>query len=186
MTDAQTGRSPMIWLWLAVLAVILDQVTKVAAEQLLTFAQPVYLLPVLDFTLLYNKGAAFSFLADQPGWQRWFFTAVSIGVSIMLIVWIKRLPRGAVWLPIALALILGGAIGNLIDRVIYGHVVDFISVPFSAVISFLLLLKLCPAKRVKYSSIFSSANFSSSELLGFINLPIISSLRRALLAKSSS
>jgi signal peptidase II len=128
MTDAQTGRSPMIWLWLAVLAVILDQVTKVAAEQLLTFAQPVYLLPVLDFTLLYNKGAAFSFLADQPGWQRWFFTAVSIGVSIMLIVWIKRLPRGAVWLPIALALILGGAIGNLIDRVIYGHVVDFISV----------------------------------------------------------
>jgi signal peptidase II len=128
MTDAQTGRSPMIWIWLAVLAVILDQVTKVAAEQLLTFAQPVYLLPVLDFTLLYNKGAAFSFLADQPGWQRWFFTAVSIGVSIMLIVWIKRLPRGAVWLPIALALILGGAIGNLIDRVIYGHVVDFISV----------------------------------------------------------
>jgi signal peptidase II len=128
MTDAQTGRSPMIWLWLAVLAVILDQVTKVAAEQLLTFAQPVYLLPVLDFTLLYNKGAAFSFLADQPGWQRWFFTAVSIGVSIMLIVWIQRLPRGAVWLPIALALILGGAIGNLIDRVIYGHVVDFISV----------------------------------------------------------
>ncbi len=128
MTDAQTGHSPMIWLWLAVLTVILDQVTKVAAEQLLTFAQPVYLLPVLDFTLLYNKGAAFSFLADQPGWQRWFFTAVSIGVSIMLIVWIKRLPRGAVWLPIALALILGGAIGNLIDRVIYGHVVDFISV----------------------------------------------------------
>jgi signal peptidase II len=108
--------------------VILDQVTKVAAEQLLTFAQPVYLLPVLDFTLLYNKGAAFSFLADQSGWQRWFFTAVSVGVSVMLIVWIKRLPRGAVWLPIALALILGGAIGNLIDRVIYGHVVDFISV----------------------------------------------------------
>jgi signal peptidase II len=127
MTDAQTGRSPMIWLWLAVLTVILDQVTKVAAEQLLTFAQPVYLLPVLDFTLLYNKGAAFSFLADQSGWQRWFFTAVSVGVSVMLIVWIKRLPRGAVWLPIALALILGGAVGNLIDRVIYGHVVDFIS-----------------------------------------------------------
>jgi signal peptidase II len=128
MTDTQVGRSPMVWLWLAVLAVILDQITKVAAEQLLTFAQPVYLLPVLDFTLLYNKGAAFSFLADQSGWQRWFFTAVSVGVSVMLIVWIKRLPRGAVWLPIALALILGGAIGNLIDRAVYGHVVDFISV----------------------------------------------------------
>lgn len=128
MTDTQVGRSPMVWLWLAVLAVILDQITKVAAEQLLTFAQPVYLLPVLDFTLLYNKGAAFSFLADQSGWQRWFFTGVSIAVSVMLIVWIKRLPRGAVWLPIALALILGGAIGNLIDRAVYGHVVDFISV----------------------------------------------------------
>lgn len=128
MTDTQVGRSPMVWLWLAVLAVILDQITKVAAEQLLTFAQPVYLLPVLDFTLLYNKGAAFSFLADQSGWQRWFFTGVSIAVSVMLIIWIKRLPRGAVWLPIALALILGGAIGNLIDRALYGHVVDFISV----------------------------------------------------------
>lgn len=128
MTNTQVGRSPMLWLWLAVLAVILDQVTKVAAEQLLTFAQPVYLLPVLDFTLLYNKGAAFSFLADQAGWQRWFFTGISIAVSAMLVVWIKRLPRGAVWLPIALALILGGAIGNLIDRVVYGHVVDFISV----------------------------------------------------------
>jgi len=115
-------------LWLAVLAVVLDQVTKIAAEYFLTYAQPVYLLPVLDFTLLYNRGAAFSFLADQEGWQRWFFTAVSTGVSVMLIVWLKRLPRGSVWLPVALTLILGGAIGNLIDRIAYGHVVDFISV----------------------------------------------------------
>ena len=127
-TVANTGRSPLVWLWLAVLAVVLDQATKLAAEHWLTYAQPVFLLPVLDFTLLYNKGAAFSFLANQEGWQRWFFTAVSIGVSFMLVVWLKRLPRGAVWLPIALTLILGGAIGNLIDRLVYGHVVDFISV----------------------------------------------------------
>jgi signal peptidase II len=127
MTEVN-GRSPLVWLWLAVLAVVLDQVTKIAAEYFLTYAQPVYLLPVLDFTLLYNRGAAFSFLADQEGWQRWFFTAVSTGVSVMLIVWLKRLPRGSVWLPVALTLILGGAIGNLIDRIAYGHVVDFISV----------------------------------------------------------
>ncbi len=132
MTDssavAGSGRSPLIWLWLALLAVVLDQVTKVAAENMLTYAQPVYILPVLDFTLLYNPGAAFSFLADQAGWQRWFFTIISAGVSVMLLVWLARLPRGSVWLPVALTLILGGAVGNLIDRVLYGHVVDFISV----------------------------------------------------------
>jgi len=128
MKDAGTGRSPLIWLWLTVLAVVLDQVTKVAAENLLTYAQPVYILPVLDFTLLYNPGAAFSFLADQEGWQRWFFTAISAGVSLMLLVWLSKLPKGSIWLPVALTLILGGAVGNLIDRVLYGHVVDFISV----------------------------------------------------------
>jgi signal peptidase II len=83
---------------------------------------------VLDFTLLYNKGAAFSFLADETGWQRWFFTTVSIGVSAMLVIWLTRLPRTAVLLPLALTLILGGAIGNLIDRILFGHVIDFISV----------------------------------------------------------
>jgi len=128
MTATSVGRSPLVWLWLALLAIVLDQVTKIAAENLLTYAQPVYILPVLDFTLLYNPGAAFSFLADQQGWQRWFFTLVSAGVSVMLFVWLKRLPRGSVWLPVALTLILGGAIGNLIDRIAYGHVVDFISV----------------------------------------------------------
>jgi len=128
MTNSTEGRSPLIWLWLAIAAVVLDQITKISAEALLTYAQPVPVLPVLNMTLLYNPGAAFSFLADQGGWQRWFFTGISVAVSVMLVVWIARLPRGTVWLPIALSLILGGAIGNLIDRVAYGHVVDFISV----------------------------------------------------------
>ncbi|MDK2778737.1 MAG: signal peptidase II [Pseudomonadota bacterium] len=122
------GRSALIWLWLAVAVFVVDIGTKLLAETLLTYGKPVYLLPVLDLTLLYNPGAAFSFLADQSGWQRWFFTAVSIGVSLMLIIWLKRLPRGQVLLPSALALILGGAVGNLFDRLVYGHVVDFISV----------------------------------------------------------
>ena len=121
-------RTALVWLWLAVAVFILDIASKQFAEAVLTYGKPVYLLPVLDFTLLYNPGAAFSFLADQGGWQRWFFTAVSVGVSLMLIIWLSRLPRGQVWLPVALTLILGGAIGNLFDRMVYGHVIDFISV----------------------------------------------------------
>jgi len=121
-------RSAAIWLWLAVAVLVLDIATKQLAEMLLVYAQPVEILPVLNFTLLYNPGAAFSFLADQGGWQRWFFTAIKLVVSVMLIVWIIRLPRTLRWLPAALALILGGALGNLFDRVLFGHVIDFISV----------------------------------------------------------
>lgn len=117
-----------IWLWLALAVFVLDIATKQLAEMLLVYAQPVEILPVLNFTLLYNPGAAFSFLADQSGWQRWFFTAIKLVVSVMLIVWIIRLPRTLRWLPAALALILGGALGNLFDRVLFGHVIDFISV----------------------------------------------------------
>jgi len=120
--------SAIIWLWLAVLVFVLDIATKQIAEAFLNYGEPVYLLPVLDFTLLYNRGAAFSFLANEGGWQRWFFTAISLVVSIVLIVWLKKLPRTQLWLPIALALILGGALGNLFDRVMFGHVIDFISV----------------------------------------------------------
>ena len=128
MPNSQQSRSALIWLWLALVVFVLDIATKQLAEMMLTYGRPVYLLPVLDFTLLYNRGAAFSFLADESGWQRWFFTAVSLGDSAMLIVWLKRLPRAQVWMPVALALILGGALGNLFDRLVYGHVIDFISV----------------------------------------------------------
>ena len=121
-------RSALIWLWLALAVFVLDIATKQIAEALLSYGKPVYLLPVLDFTLLYNRGAAFSFLANESGWQRWFFTAISLGVSAVLVVWLKKLPRTQIWLPVALTLILGGALGNLCDRLVYGHVIDFISV----------------------------------------------------------
>lgn len=121
-------KSAVIWVWLALAVFILDVATKQLAEMFLLYAQPVEILPVLNFTLLYNPGAAFSFLADQSGWQRWFFTAVKAGVSIMLVVWLMKLPRTMIWLPMALALVLGGALGNLFDRVLFGHVIDFISV----------------------------------------------------------
>lgn len=121
-------RSALIWLWLALAVFVLDIATKQIAEALLSYGKPVYLLPVLDFTLLYNRGAAFSFLANESGWQRWFFTAISLGVSAVLVAWLKKLPRTQIWLPVALTLILGGALGNLFDRLVYGHVIDFISV----------------------------------------------------------
>lgn len=123
-----TTRSALVWLWLAVLVFVLDMATKQWAEAVLIYAQPVPVMPMLNFTLLYNPGAAFSFLADQGGWQRWFFIAISIGVSVALVVWLSKLPRQAVLLPMALSLVLGGALGNLFDRIVFGHVIDFISV----------------------------------------------------------
>ncbi len=124
LTGLQVSR--LKWLWLAVLTIALDFITKQMAENFLTYAQPVYVLPVFDLTLLYNKGAAFSFLANESGWQRWFFTAIAISVSAVLCVWLMKLKENEKWLAVALALVIGGALGNLYDRLAYGHVVDFI------------------------------------------------------------
>lgn len=122
------NKSQLKWLWLAVIAIILDFVSKQMAESFLHYAQPVYVLPVFDLTLLYNKGAAFSFLANEGGWQRWFFTIIAISVSSVLTVWLMKLKPSEKWLSIALALVIGGALGNLYDRLAYGHVIDFIHV----------------------------------------------------------
>ncbi|MFN3582223.1 MAG: signal peptidase II [Pseudomonas sp.] len=122
-------RGSLRWLLVSVLVVALDLLTKWFAEANLQMYQQV---PVIDglfsFTLAYNPGAAFSFLAGAGGWQRWFFSAIAVAVSIALVVWLYRLPRGKVLEPLALALILGGALGNLYDRIVHGHVVDFILV----------------------------------------------------------
>jgi signal peptidase II len=121
-----TQKSQLKWLWLSLLALLLDFTTKQMAQNFLEFAQPVYVLPVFDLTLLYNKGAAFSFLASESGWQRWFFTVIALGVSSVMTVWLMKLKPDEKWLAAALALVIGGAIGNLYDRIAYGHVVDFI------------------------------------------------------------
>jgi len=123
-----TQKSQLKWLWLSVAALILDFATKQMAQHFLTFAQPVYVLPIFDLTLLYNKGAAFSFLANESGWQRWFFTVIALSVSTVMTVWLMKLKANEKWLAAALALVIGGAIGNLYDRIAYGHVVDFIHV----------------------------------------------------------
>jgi signal peptidase II len=116
------------WLPLAVAVVALDQATKLAAEQWLGYWQPVPVLPFLNLTLSYNPGAAFSLLGSASGWQRWLFVGAALLISGVLVVWLRRLPPGGRWLPIGLSLLLGGAIGNLIDRLAYGHVIDFIHV----------------------------------------------------------
>ena len=113
------------WLLLALLLIVVDQLTKIGFDHALRYGERVNVLPVFDFTLLYNKGAAFSFLADQPGWQRWFFTILGIGASAFIL-WMMHTHRSQHRFMLALTLILGGALGNVIDRIAYGHVVDFL------------------------------------------------------------
>jgi len=113
------------WLWLAGLVIVLDQLSKLGFDAQLKYGERIHLLPFFDFTLLYNPGAAFSFLADEAGWQRWFFTLLALGASIFII-WMMHKNRSHHRMMLALALILGGAIGNVIDRIAYGHVVDFL------------------------------------------------------------
>jgi signal peptidase II len=123
-TIPQPGSLPYLALSAAVVA--LDQLTKFLIERHLAVFESVSVLPVLEITRLHNTGAAFSFLADEAGWQRWFFTALAIIVSIVLALWLRRIHSQARVLATAVALILGGAVGNVIDRVRLGHVIDFI------------------------------------------------------------
>lgn len=118
----------LIWIGLAILTIIVDQWTKWIASTHLSYYEPVPVLPFLNWTLLHNHGAAFSFLSDAGGWQRYLFTGLAGVVSLIFIFWLMRMPKKVVLLPVAIALILGGALGNLIDRVSLGYVVDFIHV----------------------------------------------------------
>jgi len=116
------------WLWVSVVILILDQCTKLLADALLSGQQAVVLLPFLALRKAYNYGAAFSFLGDASGWQRWFFIILALVVIAVLIAWLNRLPAEDLRARVALVLILGGAVGNVIDRLVYGYVIDFIDV----------------------------------------------------------
>jgi signal peptidase II len=113
------------WYVLAGLVVILDQISKWVVLENIRFGETIYVAPFWNWVLTYNPGAAFSFLADQPGWQRWFFTALALAVSGWIAFELRRHPEQKM-LSLALALIMGGALGNVIDRVRFGAVVDFI------------------------------------------------------------
>ncbi len=122
---ASTG---LFWLWVSILIIPLDRITKYYALHLLDPYSPLPLFPGFNFTLAYNKGAAFSFLGSASGWQGWLLGSVALGVCLVLLIWLFRLPRSQRWLSIAITLIIGGALGNLTDRFLYGHVIDFIDV----------------------------------------------------------
>ena len=134
MSEMNATRGSLHWLWLAVAIVMVDQGSKLLAEQLLIAHEPLAVFPSFNLYLTYNTGAAFSFLREAGGWQRWLFAALSIGVSAFIVVWLRRIPADHRWLACALSLVLGGAVGNLIDRVFRsdGGVVDFIDLYYGS------------------------------------------------------
>lgn len=116
------------WLWVAVLTLIADQATKLAVIAYLDVYERIAVIPFFNLTHVHNPGAAFSFLGDADGWQRWFFTAIAVGVSGLLLFWLKKNSSTQILQNLAFTLILGGAIGNVVDRLAYGHVIDFLDV----------------------------------------------------------
>ena len=113
------------WLWLAALVVLLDQISKWLALGALHLGETRYFAPFWNWVLTFNPGAAFSFLSDAGGWQRWFFTVLSLAVSAWILALLRR-HSNEFRLSLALTMVLGGALGNVIDRVRFGAVVDFI------------------------------------------------------------
>lgn len=114
------------WLWLTAIFLIVDQITKQWVAQSFSYRESVEVFAFFNLTYVHNLGAAFSFLADQGGWQRWFFTAIAAIASIIFIIWLAKTPKNNKTLGIALALMLSGALGNLIDRALFGYVIDFL------------------------------------------------------------
>ena len=126
MTDNKKNTGMLKWLWLAVVVLVLDQFTKMLVVESFVLGERLGVMPMFNLTLAHNYGAAFSFLAGAGGWQRWFFTFIAIAASTVLTIWLWRLPKDDRWTAVALALILGGALGNLYDRIMLGYVVDFL------------------------------------------------------------
>lgn len=126
MPEQASKRSRFLaWLMLAASIIVLDQITKIGFDTRLLYGERLPVLPFFDFTLLYNTGAAFSFLAGGLGWQRWLFTIIAFAAAVVIVRLLWKHPGQSV-LCAALACILGGALGNAIDRLLYGHVVDFL------------------------------------------------------------
>lgn len=120
-----------LW-WLVALVLLLDQISKQVVIANMQLFDSIELLPVFNLTYVRNYGAAFSFLSDAGGWQRWFFTMIAVVISIVLAVWLAKNKPEQTKLNWALSLVLGGAIGNLIDRSVYGYVIDFLHVYYQS------------------------------------------------------
>lgn len=137
------------WLWITILFLVLDQVTKQLVVNSFYLGESLNILPFFDLRYVQNPGAAFSFLADQDGWQRWFFTVIAAVASVVFLVWLSKTPKTNVLLSISLAFMLSGAAGNLIDRALFGYVIDFLD--------FHIAGKHWPAFNVADSAIFIGA-----------------------------
>jgi signal peptidase II len=123
--------SGLKFVWLSLIVLVIDQASKIWISNSLQYGEAIELTSFFNLRLAHNYGAAFGFLADQGGWQKVFFSVVAIVVSVALVLWLKTNSVKLKWQNISLTLILGGAIGNLIDRVVYGYVVDFFDLYFS-------------------------------------------------------
>jgi signal peptidase II len=130
-TDTMRDFIMLKWLWLSLLAVILDQASKLAIAGTMKLYQSIPVMPLFKLTYVHNTGAAFSFLSEAGGWQRWFFAGLALMISTVIAVWLARLKKHETLLAVALALVLGGAVGNLIDRLAYGYVIDFLDVYYN-------------------------------------------------------
>ncbi|CZF84788.1 Lipoprotein signal peptidase [Grimontia celer] len=128
MKDLTAKQSGLRWLWLALLVFVLDIGSKLLVMNTMGYgwSNRIEILPFFNLLYVHNYGAAFSFLSDAGGWQRWFFAAIALGVSGMLVYWMRSTPASNRILNIAYALVIGGAIGNLFDRLVHGYVVDFL------------------------------------------------------------
>ena len=115
------------WLGLSLAVIVLDQLSKWFVAGHMQVYQTLYVLPVFNVALLHNTGAAFSMLAGQPGWQRWFFVILALGIAGLIVTWLVRMPASSTrWMAAGLALVAGGAVGNVWDRLAQGYVVDFL------------------------------------------------------------
>jgi len=120
------------WLWLSSLLIVLDQASKWFMVSWLSLYETVAVIPFFNLTMAHNTGAAFSFLAQAGGWQRWFFVGLTVIISTGLIIWLKKLSSAAKLEAISISMILGGAIGNVIDRLCHGYVIDFLDVYYGS------------------------------------------------------
>jgi len=171
------------WLWLSAVVIVLDQLTKYVAVTRLQEYQSVSFLPLLDLTLMYNKGAAFSFLSTAGGWQRWLFTLLALVISVIIVVWLNRLHENEKLQAAGLALVLGGALGNVIDRMFLGHVIDFLDFNYRADSCLPLFVTL---RNAVVECHWPAFNIADSAIFIGVALLIIDSLRGALKNKSAA
>jgi signal peptidase II len=120
------SQSGLRWLWLSLLVIVLDRATKLIVLNHFDVMEVLRITPFFNLTLTFNRGAAFSFLSAGSGWQVWIFGAIAMVISIVLIFWLRKIFYRQTWLAAAISLVIGGALGNLSDRIHYGYVIDFL------------------------------------------------------------